>query len=72
MFVVLLQSISVAHIYSKLTRRSMLFVIKKGGEGFNDWGGQGLVKYVPGGGYFRAVPSQNGDKYVTSPPPSNR
>ena len=31
---------------------------------------RGLVKYVPGKGYFRAVPSQNGDKFVTSPPPS--
>ena len=30
---------------------------------------RGLVKYVPGKGYFRAVPSQNGDKYVTSLPP---
>ena len=30
---------------------------------------RGLVKYVPGRGYFRAVPSQNGDKIVTSPPP---
>ena len=30
---------------------------------------RGLVKYVPGRGYLRAVPSQNGDKYVTSPPP---
>ena len=30
---------------------------------------RGLVKYVPGRGYFRAVPSQNGDTYVTSPPP---
>ena len=29
-----------------------------------------LVKSVPGRGYFRAVPSQNGDKYVTSPPKS--
>ena len=29
----------------------------------------GLVKYVPGRGYSRAVPSQNGDKYVISPPP---
>ena len=29
----------------------------------------GLVKSVSGRGYFRAVPSQNGDKYVTSPPP---
>ena len=29
----------------------------------------GLVKYVPGRGYFRDVPSQNGDKIVTSPPP---
>ena len=28
-----------------------------------------LVKYVPGRDYFRAVPSQNGEKYVTSPPP---
>ena len=31
---------------------------------------RGLVKYVPGRGYFRAVPSQNGDKFVTSPTPS--
>ena len=31
---------------------------------------RGLVKYVPGRGYFRAVPSQKGDKTVTSPPPS--
>ena len=30
---------------------------------------RGLVKYVPGRGYFCAVPSQNGDKVVTSPPP---
>ena len=30
---------------------------------------RGLVKYVPGRGYFRAVPFLNGDKYVTSPPP---
>ena len=29
---------------------------------------RGLVKYVPGRGYFRAVPCQNGDKLVTSPP----
>ena len=29
---------------------------------------RGLVKEVPGRGYFRAVPSQNGDKSVTSPP----
>ena len=29
----------------------------------------GLVKYVPGRGYFRAVFSQNGDKIITSPPP---
>ena len=28
-----------------------------------------LVKYIPGRNHFRAVPSQNGDKYVTSPPP---
>ena len=32
---------------------------------------KGLVKYVPGRGYFRAVPSQNGDKSVTSPPPQS-
>ena len=32
----------------------------------------GLVKYIPGRGYFRAVPSQNGDKFVPSPPPLNR
>ena len=32
---------------------------------------RGLVKSVPGRGYFRAVPSQNGDKYVTSPPPQS-
>ena len=30
---------------------------------------RGLVKYVPGMGYFRAVPSQNGDKFATSPTP---
>ena len=29
-----------------------------------------LVKYVPGRVYFGAVPSQNGDKFVISPPPS--
>ena len=29
---------------------------------------RGLVKSVPGRGYFRAVSSQNGDNYVTSPP----
>ena len=28
-----------------------------------------LAKYVPGRGYFRAVPSKNGDKFVTCPPP---
>ena len=28
-----------------------------------------FVKYVPGRDYFRAVPSLNGDKFVTSPPP---
>ena len=27
-----------------------------------------LVKYVPGRGYFWAVPSQNEDKFVTSLP----
>ena len=32
---------------------------------------KGLVKYVPGRSYFRAVPSKNGDKYVTSPPPQS-
>ena len=31
---------------------------------------RGLVKYVPGRSYFLSVPSQNGDKIVTSPPPS--
>ena len=31
---------------------------------------RGLVKYVPGRGYFCAVPSQNGAKNVTSPPPT--
>ena len=30
---------------------------------------RGLVKYVPGRDYFRDVPSQNGEKFVTSPPP---
>ena len=29
----------------------------------------GLVKYVPAKSYFRVVPSQNGDKYVTYPLP---
>ena len=29
---------------------------------------RGPVKYVPGRGYFGAVPSQNGNKSVTSPP----
>ena len=29
----------------------------------------GLVKYVPGRGYFCTVPSQNGDKFATSPTP---
>ena len=28
-----------------------------------------FVKHVSGRGYFRTVPSQNGDKIVTSPPP---
>ena len=32
---------------------------------------RGLVKYVPGRGYFRAISSQNGDKFVTSPPPQS-
>ena len=31
---------------------------------------RGLVKYVPGRGYFGAVPSPSGDKFVTSRPPS--
>ena len=30
---------------------------------------RGLVKEVPGRGYFCSVPSQNGDKFVTSPSP---
>ena len=30
---------------------------------------RGLVKYVPGRSYFRVISSQNGDKFVTSPPP---
>ena len=30
---------------------------------------RGLFKYVPDRGYFCAVFSQNGDKFVTSPPP---
>ena len=30
---------------------------------------RGLVKYVPGRGNFRTVPSQNGDKHVTCPAP---
>ena len=30
---------------------------------------RGLVKYVPGRGYFRSVSSYNGEKYVTPPPP---
>ena len=30
---------------------------------------RGLVKYVLDRGHFRAVPSQNGDTFVTSPPP---
>ena len=29
---------------------------------------RGLVKCVPSRDYFRAVPSENGDKFVTSPP----
>ena len=29
----------------------------------------GLVKDVPGRGYFRAIPSQHGDKFATPPPP---
>ena len=30
---------------------------------------RGLVKYIPRRGYFRAVPSQNGDKFATSHTP---
>ena len=30
---------------------------------------RGVVKYVSEKCYFRAVPSQNGDKFVTSSPP---
>ena len=33
---------------------------------------RGFVKYDPDRDYFRAVPSQNGGKIVTSPPPPNR
>ena len=29
---------------------------------------RGLVNYVPGRNYFRAFSSQNGDRFVTSPP----
>ena len=32
---------------------------------------KGLVKYVPGRGYFRAVPSQNGDIITTFPTPQS-
>ena len=32
---------------------------------------RGLVRYVPGRGYFRALSSQNGDQYVTSRPPQS-
>ena len=32
---------------------------------------RGLVKYVPGRGLFRAVASNLGDKFRTSPPPSS-
>ena len=32
---------------------------------------KGLVKYVPGRGYFCDVPSQNGDKFVTPPSPQS-
>ena len=32
---------------------------------------RGLVKYASGRGYFRTIPSLNGDKNVTSPPPPN-
>ena len=32
---------------------------------------RGLVKSVPGKSYFCAVPSQNGEKYVTYPPPQS-
>ena len=30
---------------------------------------KGLVKYVHGRGCFRAIPSENGDKFATSPTP---
>ena len=33
---------------------------------------RGLIKYVPGRVFFRAVLSQNGDKFVTFSPPLNR
>ena len=32
---------------------------------------RGLIKYFSGRGYSRAVPSQNGDKFVTPPPPQS-
>ena len=32
---------------------------------------KGLINYVPGRGYFRAVSSRNEDKFVTSPPPQS-
>ena len=32
---------------------------------------RGFGKYVPGRSYFRAFPSQNGDKIVTSPTPQS-
>ena len=46
----------IPYIVSKLAPNSIYFP-------------RGLIKQVPGRGYFRAVPFQNGDKFVTSPPP---
>ena len=33
---------------------------------------RGFVEHIPGRKSFRAVPSQDGEKVVTSPPPLNR
>ena len=42
---------------------------RQGFPEFNSFHQGGLVKQDPGRGYFSAIPSQNGDKFVTSPPP---
>ena len=46
----------IPHIVGKLAPNSTHFT-------------KGLIKSAPGRGYFRAIPSQNGEKIVTSPPP---